>query len=604
MCGIFGIVGEVEGGRPLGAVLAEAAGRLAYRGYDSVGVATVGEDGTIDLRKDVGKVPDVAARLGFAAMEGLRGITQLRWATFGAPSIPNAQPHVDSDGAIVGAHNGNVVNNAELRRQFLAEGMTVRGTNDGESCVHAVERHRRRGLGLLEAVRAAYGELAGDFAFVVSDRESNRLVAVKKGSGLVLGLGDGFTCCSSDLPSILPLTREVVPVEDGEVVVLEPGGARIYRVSDGESIEREPRLATEDVAASEKGGYPHFMLKEIHQQPEMARDLLHLLGASEYVPRIVEGLRSAGRVFLVGSGSSYNACVVASAYFARLAGILAVPVLPQQFTGQFGGALRPGDAALYVSQSGETKDVLNAVGFARERGVRGLALLNVLGSTLTRKVEAYLPLACDREVSVPATKTFTNQVLALVALAARAGSPRPEAEEALASLEGAPGWLERTIAATEGPMEELAAALSGGDRLFVLGFGTGHGIALEGALKCKEVTGMPCEGMLSTEFKHGPLAMVERGTPVVLTAPPSGATMLVNAVTEVTCRHGDAVVIAAPDPMLVAEASRFVPLPAGSDLEFAIAGAVPLQLLAYRLAVSRGMDPDYPRNLSKTLTVD
>jgi glucosamine--fructose-6-phosphate aminotransferase (isomerizing) len=596
MCGIFGIVFATE--RPLGEILTAAAGRLAYRGYDSVGAATIAADGVIDLRKDVGKVNDVAEALRFAELTGLRGITQLRWATFGAPSVANAQPHLDSGGDLVGAHNGNVVNNAELRRQFIAEGMVVRGTNDGESCVHAVERHVRRGLDLPDAVRAAYADLAGDFAFVVSDRTTNRLIAVKKGSGLVVGIGDGFTCCSSDLPSILPLTRTVIHVEDGEMVVLEPGRSRIFHVADGSEVIRPTRVVGEGLEAPEKGGYPHFMLKEIHEQPATARELLHLLEASEYLPVMVRAIRAAERLFLVGSGSSFHACVVGSTFFSRLAGQVAVPVLPQQLIEQYGQALRPGDVALYVSQSGETKDVLNAVNFATPRGVVPLGLVNVLGSTLTRKVKVYLPLACGWEISVPATKTYTNQVIALIGLAAAVGGQPVE------ELDAAPQWIERAIARTDGAMAELARQFVGCDRLFILGYGLGHGVALEGALKCKEVTGLPCEGMFSSEFKHGPLAMVEEDTPVFFTAPPSGAEMLTNHVTEVTCRGGHATVIAGAHPGLAAEATRLISLPSGTDLEYAIAGAVPFQLLAYYLSVAKGLNPDYPRNLSKTLTVD
>ena len=596
MCGIFGIVYASE--RPLGEVLTGAANRLAYRGYDSVGAAAIPADGAIDLRKEVGKVREVAEELRFDELFGLRGIVQLRWATFGAPSVPNAQPHLDSDGTLVGAHNGNVVNNAELRRQFIAEGMKVRGTNDGESCVHAVERHVKRGLGLPEAVRAAYNDLEGDFAFVISDREHNRLVAVKKGSGLVVGIGPDFTCCSSDLPSILPLTRKVIPVEDGEMVVLEPGRVRLFHVADGSKVIRPAKEVSDKMGAAEKGGYDHFMLKEIHEQPATARALLHLLEASEYLPTMVEKLRAADRLFLVGSGSSYHACLIGSTFWARLAGKLAVPALPHQLIEQYGQALRPGDVALYVSQSGETKDVLNAINFATPKGVVALGLVNVLGSTMTRKVQVYLPLACGWEISVPATKTYTNQVIALIALAAAvAGQPVEE-------LDAAPAWIERAIAKTDGPMTALAQQFVGCDRLFILGYGLGHGVAREGALKCKEVTGLPCEGMFSSEFKHGPLAMVEEDTPVFFTAPPSGAEMLTNHVTEVTARAGHATVLAAEHKGLRSEASRFIPLPVGSDLEYAIVGAVPFQLLGYHLAVAKGMDPDYPRNLSKTLTVD
>ncbi|MEJ2210334.1 MAG: glutamine--fructose-6-phosphate transaminase (isomerizing), partial [Anaerolineae bacterium] len=238
MCGIFGIITNAE--QTLGPILIEAGKRLAYRGYDSVGCATVASDGTIDLRKDVGRIEDVSAALDFPAMRGSRGITQLRWATFGAPSHENAQPHLDSDGDMVGAHNGNVVNNVQMRELFLREGLTVRGTNAGETCVHAVERHfDRNGGRMLDAICAAYDDLEGDYAFVITHRDEHKLYAIKKGSGLVAGLGEGFSCVSSDLPSILPLTRQVLYIQDGEIVVLSPDDIELYSVHDGRPIDRE-----------------------------------------------------------------------------------------------------------------------------------------------------------------------------------------------------------------------------------------------------------------------------------------------------------------------------------------------------------------------------
>jgi len=253
MCGIFGIVTEKE--QNLGPVLIEAARRLTYRGYDSVGAATI-SGSRIDLRKDVGKVDEVAERYNFAEMTGSRGITQLRWATFGAPSQVNAQPHLDSDGDLVGAHNGNVVNNVELRQQFMAEGMTVRSHNDGESCVHAVERYIDRGFDFIEAIRRAYQDLQGDYAYVVGQINDDKLYAIKKGSGLVVGIGEGFTCVSSDLPSILPLTRKILRIQDGEIITLWADRVELRSVSDGSPIEREPELVTETMEDVQKGGYP------------------------------------------------------------------------------------------------------------------------------------------------------------------------------------------------------------------------------------------------------------------------------------------------------------------------------------------------------------
>ena len=288
MCGVFGYVTHRD--EALGPILVEAAQRLTYRGYDSVGAATF-RHGTIDLRKDVGKVDEVAARHDFAGMRGTRGIAQLRWATFGAPSQVNAQPHLDSDGAMVGAHNGNVVNNAELRLQFLAEGMTVRSDNDGETCVHAVERYTRRGHELVDAIRLAYGDLQGDYAFVIGRADDDRLYAFKKGSGLVVGIGEGFTCVSSDLPSLLPLTRNVIRPLDGEIVTLWADRVEVRSVEDGGLVDRPVEVVTESMEAVRKGGYAHFMAKEIHEQPQVARELLHLLDASPDVAPLVEQMR-------------------------------------------------------------------------------------------------------------------------------------------------------------------------------------------------------------------------------------------------------------------------------------------------------------------------
>ena len=281
----------------------------------------------------------------------MRGITQLRWATFGTPSTVNAQPHLDSDGDLVGAHNGNVVNNVELRLQFAAEGMTVRSENDGESCVHAVERWFDRGFDMVEAIRRAYGDLQGDYAFVIGHVEDDKLYAIKKGSGLVVGLTDDTTFVSSDLPSILPLTRRILRIQDGEIAILSAGSVELVRVADGAPIQREPEEIVETMEAAQKGGYPHFMLKEIHEQPQVARELLHLLDASVDVAGYVEKMRKARHLYLVACGTSYHACMLGAVYLARLAGRAAVPVLAPQFIAQYGPALGPEDVGVFVSQS-------------------------------------------------------------------------------------------------------------------------------------------------------------------------------------------------------------------------------------------------------------
>lgn len=596
MCGIFGIVTNDE--RPLGPLLVEAGKRLSYRGYDSVGCATIRPDGTIDLRKDVGKIDEVAQRLRFHEMRGTRGIVQLRWATFGAPSQANAQPHLDSDGDLVGAHNGNVVNNVELREAFIAHGMTVRSTNDGETCVHAVERYVDEGHSMIDAIRRAYGDLEGDYAFVIGRVGEERLYAFKKGSSLVAGVSEGAAVVSSDLPSILPLTTRILRVEDGEIVVLEPGRVELRRVEDGGQVEREIETVTETMEEAQKGGYPHFMLKEIHEQPGRAREMLHLYDASPHVAVLVERMKRARNLYLVGCGTSYHACLLGATYIARLASRPAIPVLAPQFVPQYVPAVGPDDVGVFVSQSGETKDVLLALEAAQSRGLEPLGLLNVIGSTLMYRSRAYLPLACGYEISVPATKTFLNQALAFLYLALRMGGHPTD------SLHELPDLVEKTIETAGPKIDGLANELVPHDDLYCLGYGLTYPIALEGALKMKEVTYAHCEGMLSTEFKHGPLSAVTEGYPVLFVAGPEDVARVVSGINEVTCRGGRAIAIGEDDPRLRANAHDLVVLPRAGPLLNPLLSVVPLQLLAYRTSVARGLDPDFPRNLSKTLTVD
>jgi len=596
MCGIFGIVVNRE--QVLGPILTEAGRRLSYRGYDSVGCATIHDDGTVDLRKDVGKVDEVAGRLRFLEMVGRRGILQLRWATFGAPNPANAQPHLDSDGDLVGAHNGNVVNNVELREAFIAEGMVVRSRNDGESCVHAVERYVDRGHDMVEAIRLAYNDLDGDYAFVIGRTGEDCLYALKKGSGLVVGLMEEGTCLSSDLPSILPLTRRILRVKDGEVVTLWADRVELRRVEDGSLVEREPEVFTESIDAATKEGYPHFMLKEIHEQPARARELIHLLEASPYVEQMVERMRKANHLYLVGCGTSYHACLLGATYMGQLAGRPAVPVLAPQFIAQYGPAVGPDDVGVFVSQSGETKDVLNALEVARAQGMGRLALVNVLGSTLRHESERYLPLACGYEISVPATKTFFNQAIAFLYLALRMGG-HPTTE-----LLRLPELIEETLETVDSQVAILEPLLLHRDDLYCLGYGLTYGIAMEGALKMKEITYAHCEGMLSTEFKHGPLSAVSEDYAVLFVVGPDDVPLLVSGINETVCRGGRAIAIGQDDAQLRANTHDLVVLPPAGRLLNPLLAVLPLQLLAYRLSVARGYDPDFPRNLSKTLTVD
>jgi glucosamine--fructose-6-phosphate aminotransferase (isomerizing) len=595
MCGIFGIVTDKE--KALGPILIEAAQRLTYRGYDSVGAATI-SGSKIDLRKDVGRVQDVAAKYNFAEMTGSRGITQLRWATFGEPSQVNSQPHLDSDGDLVGAHNGNVVNNVELRQQFMAEGMIVRSMNDGESCVHAVERYVNQGCDMIEAIQRAYGDLQGDYSFLIGRINDDRLYAIKKGSGLVVGIGEGFTCVSSDLPSILPLTRKIIRLQDGEIITLSSDKVELYSVKDGSPIDRAPEIVTETMEAVQKGGYAHFMLKEIHEQSQVAREVLHMLDGSTDVADVVEKMKNARNLFFIGCGTSYHACLIGAVYFAQLAGRAVIPVLAPQFMPQYAPAVNSQDVGLFVSQSGETKDVLNALEVAEAKGMATYGLANVIGSTLTRATICSLPLCCGYEISVPATKTFTNQVVTFLYLAYRlAGRDTKE-------LEQIPALMDKTLEMVAAQVESIAAEINSWNDLYCLGYGGTYPIALEGALKLKEITYAHCEGMLSTEFKHGPLSAVSKGYPILFVAGPQDVPLIVSGLNEVTCRGAHAIAIGQDDQRLRDNASEVIVLPDSAPEIMPLLGVLPLQLLSYHMSVLRGFDPDFPRNLSKTLTVD
>ncbi len=596
MCGIFGIVKKRE--TILGPVLTDAGRRLSYRGYDSVGCAAIRDDGTIDLRKDAGKVDEVAGRLNFDEMVGRRGIMQLRWATFGEPSMVNAQPHLDSDGDMVGAHNGNVVNNVELREQFMTEGMTVRSTNDGESCVHAVERYVDRGFDTITAICKAYEDLQGDYAFVISRIDEDCMHALKKGSGMVVGIAEDAVCVSSDLPSILPLTRKIMRIYDGEIVTFWHDRVELRSVKDGSLIEREPEMITETMEAAQKGGYPHFMLKEIHEQGAVARELLHRLEKSNDVNAIVEAFSKARNIYFVGCGTSYHACLIGSVYFNKITGMPATAVLAPQFTAQYGNSLSDRDAAFFVSQSGETKDVLNAIEIAQARKVNIFGSANVVGSTLTRLSCYHLPLTCGYEISVPATKTFTNQVITFLYLAYRI------AGRDTARLNDLPELMEATIEQVMPQLDALVPRLARWPDLYCLGYGLTYPIALEGALKLKEITYAHCEGMLSTEFKHGPLSAVSDGYPILFAVGKDDVPLIVSGLNEVTCRGAYAIAIGEPDSRLTANASALIDIPPAPAEINALLSVLPLQLLSYKLSLERGFDPDFPRNLSKTLTVD
>ncbi|MBC7349517.1 MAG: glutamine--fructose-6-phosphate transaminase (isomerizing) [Candidatus Aminicenantes bacterium] len=604
MCGIFGIIFR-EKQPDLGQILLAAGRRLTYRGYDSVGLGTF--DGfQAELRKDVGKIEEVAAKLRFEEMQGYKGIIQLRWATFGQPLPRNAQPHFDCQQRLIGAHNGNIVNTRELIQSLTAAGHRFRGENDGEVCVHAVEEAYKSSPDLGRALEKADRMLQGDYAFCVTEVGSDLMYCVKKYSSLYLGVGDGFICCSSDLPSILPLTREIVTIRDGEYVEFTATSYRLRNLSDGQEITREPYRCTLDLEQAQKGEYPHFMLKEIHEQPEKARALLEYLGQKENLQGILEVLSRVNRVFLIGSGSSYNACVLGAFYLNAISRLEAIPVIAGAF-GQYYRNFNPEqEAFILVSQSGETKDVINVLNLLQSQQARHLvAMVNVLGSSLQLRVEQYLPLLTGVEISVPATKTFLNQVLTFLVLACRLaaekGLPVPLAREDLDLL---PRLIEETLHQTPGPVKELARVLKGKKYLYYLGYGLSYGACLEGALKLKEVSYIPCEAMYSSEFKHGPLAIISPDDWVLFISTAEDARMSISHMNEVSCRYGKIALIGPDEPSLRLNSHFLIPLVSDNYYLSPVLSVVVAQLLAYYVSQELGLDPDQPRNISKTLTVD
>jgi len=495
MCGIFGIVTKET--QNLGPILIGAGERLSYRGYDTVGAATLPQEGEIDLRKDAGKVQEVAEKYNFKEMSGDRAILQLRWATFGAPSQANSQPHLDSDGDLVGAHNGNVVNNVELIEEFTAEGMVVRSENDGESCVHAVERYYNQDHDLVEAIRMATHDLEGDYSFIIGSIGDDRLYAIKKGSGLVAGIAEGLVCIGSDLPSILPITRNILRLYDGEIISFWADGYEITSVEDGSKIDRSPEYVIESMEIAQKGGYPHFMLKEIHEQSQVAGELLHMLESSPDLDPFIEKLENARDIYVIACGTSYHAGLLGSIYFNKFAGRATIPVLAPQFAAQYGDSVGPEDVGIFISQSGETKDVLNAIESARGQGMGVLGLVNVVGSTLTLVSDVHLPLVCGFEISVPATKTYLNQVLTLLYVALRWSG------DDLSPLNAIPELIDLTLQKTEEQIEAAVKKVKDWDDLYILGYGLTYPVALKVALKFKEIKNAHWKGILSTELKNG-----------------------------------------------------------------------------------------------------
>ncbi|MGY5861572.1 MAG: glutamine--fructose-6-phosphate transaminase (isomerizing) [Candidatus Thorarchaeota archaeon] len=610
MCGITGIVSRNR--NDIGEILVKCGRKLTYRGYDSVGVAAV-HNGVVDLRKDVGTIDEVNVQLGLSKMSGDRGITQLRWATYGAPTKVNAQPHFGCDEILYGAHNGNLHNYYEYRQELIDAGHIVRSENDGELCVHAVDKYFEKTGDMFEAVRLSTHDLKGAFAYTVGRADTKEIYAVKMGSSLVAGVGTDETIVSSDLPSILPVTNRVIYLQDGEMVVLRHDGVKVYRVEDGKELDRTPEISKVGVNAAEKGGFPHFMLKEINEQPTVVQDVMGLLQGAK-CDEWLKMIEDANRVYLVACGSSHNAGLVGTYYFNRLAGLPLFHAIGGQFEPMYANTLDDDSLCILVSQSGETKDIMNILNLIRKGG-RGktLGVVNVIGSTLMFNADSYIPMGCGYEVSVPATKTYYSQTIIFAYLAAKLGErngtldPKESRNIVNSLANDLPSMTQKTIDVAGIQAKELARTLIDVSDLYCLGYGFTDGVAREGALKIKEICYNHCEGLYSSEFKHGPLSIVTDGYPIIFVTTPEDSWMVTNHINEIACRGGRPIIVGEMEDTLTPYVTRsvdYLEVPKADILLNPILDVIPLQLLSYFLSVDKGINPDLPRNLSKTLTVD
>jgi glucosamine--fructose-6-phosphate aminotransferase (isomerizing) len=600
MCGIFGIQFSEEK-KDLGKILKKAAEKLTYRGYDSVGFATINGDNKIDLRKDKGKIDKVYSELKMEEMKGSRGIIQLRWATFGIPSKENAQPHLGCKGNLVSAHNGNIVNTNELIKELTEKGHIFTGENDGEALCHQVEDWTEKGDTLEQAVIKANKKIDGHYACVCTIKDNPYMVAVKQGSSLFLGIGGDFVCVSSDLPSILEYTKEYIPLMDGEFVVFDNKKYEIKDLTTGDTIEREPIEYNDDIHIADKGEFPHYMLKEIYEQPSNIKELVNfILKNSEYKENM-RNLFSHERVFIIGAGSSYNASIIGSFYLQNLIDKTVIVSNAGEFIQRWGRVLKKDDAFLLISQSGETKDVMIVLDFLKKRDFKNIfSMVNVTGSTLHMRVPERFPVLSNLEIGVAATKTFTNQVVSFLMMGAVLG----KRDDILKELSLLPDYIEKFVKIYDSETKSLAEKLINHSAFYFLGYGISYGGVIEGALKVKELAYIPGEGFYSSEFKHGPLALISDGQPVVFLSANEDSRITVSHINEIKVRKGRIYTIAPENEKLRKESDVFYPLNTDFYYFIPILGVIFFQLLAYNMAVLKGENPDTPRNLSKSITVD
>jgi glutamine---fructose-6-phosphate transaminase (isomerizing) len=611
MCGIVGYVGQ---GQDAQQVILDALRRLEYRGYDSAGVA-IFERGRISIRRAVGKLANLEAALRDRPISGRIGVGHTRWATHGKPSERNAHPH--QAGSVVVVHNGIMENYRELRAELEASGRVIASDTDTELIAHLIDARLRAGGDLVTAVREACARVIGSYAFgVLSETHPNHIVVAKHGgSPIVLGLGEKQNYIASDIPAILPYTRQMLFLEDGEFAVVSEDSVQVLD-HDGRPIDREPRAIQWDPVAAEKGGYDRFMQKEIFEQPRAITDTIGTRVLEAEADLDLDGIdlspsrvAALDRIALVACGTAWHACLVGKYMIEQLAGIPCDVDLASEFRYR-----KPilGNRVLVipVSQSGETADTLAALREGKRQGSRVLAVCNVRDATIARESHDVLYTHAGPEIGVASTKAFTTQLVALYMLALRLavanGKLALEARrDRLAELMRLPRLVEHVLKLDECVRAIAQKYMHASDFLY-LGRGVMVPIALEGALKLKEISYIHAEGYAAGEMKHGPIALIDEKMPVVVIATKCPTyDKVISNLEQVRARDGMVIAIASEgDDSIAAKANDVIYVPDLGEFLTAILVTVPLQLLAYHVAMLKGTDVDQPRNLAKSVTVE
>ncbi len=613
MCGIVGYIGPKD---PVEVVI-EGLRRLEYRGYDSAGIAIVDAAGELSIRRAPGKLRDLEKVIAARPISGRYGLGHTRWATHGRPSEENAHPHRDCSGRIVVIHNGIIENYLELKRELEGRGHRFVTETDTEIVAHAIEEQLKvHGGDLVTAFRAVLPRLRGIYALVaLSADEPEMIVAARLGPPLVVGFGEGEYFVASDIPAILAHTKRMVFMEDHETVVLRADGATFLDAG-GNSVTRQPVDVPWDPIMAEKGGYKHFMLKEIYEQPRAVRDTLLGRVSLESEQILLEemelsddALRQIDRVAIIACGTSWHAGLVGKFLIERLARLQVDVDYASEFRYRE-PIVDERTLAVFISQSGETADTLAALRESKARGAKPLAICNVRGSMLTREAAGTLYTHAGPEIGVASTKAFTSQLVALVLLSLKLGQVRGRLDQCtfldlVRQLYHIPAQMEQFLL-EEDRIQALAKTFQSHRDFLYLGRGVNYPIALEGALKLKEISYIHAEGYPAGEMKHGPIALIDESMPVVAIAPRDGVfEKMLSNVSEVKARSG--IVIAVTDDAhsdLVDRADETIVVPKTHELLAPLLMVLPLQLLAYHIALLRGCDVDQPRNLAKSVTVE